>query len=55
MTRDLEVMKTIIAEKEKEKEINKAELQELDAEGKEMAEHKRFTIDMVAAPVDPLR
>ena len=53
MTRDLEVMKTIIAEKEKE--INKAELQELDAEGKEMAEHKRFTIDMVAAPVDPLR
>lgn len=46
-------MKTIIAEKEKE--INREELQELDAEGKEMAEHKRFTIDMVAAPVDPLR
>jgi len=53
MTRDLNVMDAI--QKEKEKEVNAEELMPLDPEGVTVAEHKRFTIDMVGTPVDPLR
>ena len=51
--KDLEIMQQIM--REKEKEISAAQQQALDAEGKEMAEEKRFTFDIPAAPSDPLR
>lgn len=50
---DLDVMTAIQAEKAKE--IAAEELQELDPEGDKLAEGKRFTFDVVATPVDPLR
>lgn len=53
MERDLETMAAIQAEKEKE--IEAEELQPLDDEGETMAEHKRFTFDVVDIPSDPLR
>lgn len=53
MTRDLKVMGQIMDQKDRE--ISAAQLQPMDAEGIEMAKHKRFTIDMVGTPVDPLR
>lgn len=53
MTRDLDTMKVII--NQKEKDIEAAELQPMDPEGKKMGEHKRFTFDMVDVPTDPLR
>lgn len=53
MTRDLKVMGQIMDQKDRE--ISAARLQPMDAEGIEMAKHKRFTIDMVGTPVDPLR
>ena len=53
MIRDLAVMDTI--QKQKNREIETKELHPLDPEGQRMAEHKRFTIDMVGTPVDPLR
>ncbi len=53
MMRDLAVMDAI--QKQKNREIETKDLQPLDPEGKRMAEHKRFTIDMVGTPVDPLR
>lgn len=49
----LKVMDQI--QKEKEKEIEKQTLQPLDGEGTKMAEHKRFTFDIVDIPSDPLR
>ena len=53
MTRELEIMSEI--QNEKEKEIVASVLQPLDAEGVALAEHKRFTFDIVAIPSDPLR
>ena len=55
MTRDIETMAAIQAEKEKE--IAEGEQQQLDAEGEAMAENKRMTFDMPinVAKVDPLR
>ena len=53
MTRDLNVMDAI--QKEKEKEIIAKELMPLDPEGVTVAEHKRFTLDLVDTPTDPLR
>ena len=53
MTRDLDVMATIMAEKEKD--IASGEQQPLNAEGEKMAEHKRFTFDVIDTPSDPLR
>ena len=53
MTRDLDIMNAIQEEREKELEVE--ELQPLDAEGKALAEHKRFTFDIVDIPNDPLR
>ena len=53
MNRDLNIMNVI--QEEKEREINQEELQPLDAEGTALAEHKRFTFDIVDTPTDPLR
>ena len=53
MTRDLDTMKTIIDQKEKD--IEASELQPMNSEGKTLAEHKRFTFDVVTVPTDPLR
>ena len=39
----------------KVKDIEKKKLQPLDPEGQALAEHKRFTFDIVNTPVDPLR
>ena len=52
-TRDLDVMHSI--QKEKAKELAKKEMQPLDPEGEAMAEHKRFTFDIIDTPTDPLR
>lgn len=51
--KSLETMTQIQAEKEKE--INVQEQLPLDAEGKALAEHKRFTFDVISVPSDPLR
>lgn len=53
MTRQLDVMENIM--ETKEREIKEKEIIPLDEEGKTLAEHKRFTLDMVGTPVDPLR
>lgn len=53
MTRELEIMDTI--QTQKAEELAAAELQPLDDEGVAMAEHKRFTFDVVDTPSDPLR
>ena len=53
MTRDLNTIAKI--QHEKDREIEAARMQPLDQEGIVMAKHKRFTIDMVGVPVDPLR
>jgi len=53
MERELETMKVIM--EEKEKDISKKEIPPLDAEGKKLAEHKRFTFDVIDSPTDPLR
>ncbi len=53
MKRDLDTMDFI--QNEKIKEVQKEDLMPLDEEGVMVAEHKRFTIDMVGTPVDPLR
>ena len=53
MRRELEVMDKI--QTQKTRDIEKGTLQPLNPEGIRMAEHKRFTIDMVGTPVDPLR
>ena len=52
-TRELNVMNAI--QTQKSKEIAAKELQPLDPEGRELAEHKRFTFDIINTPVDPLR
>lgn len=53
MTRDLKVMSEI--QDDKQKVISRSTPMELDAEGKEVAERKRYTIDVIDTPVDPLR
>lgn len=53
MERDINVMDII--QREKEKDIERERAHELDPEGTSMAEHKRFTLDLVDVPTDPLR
>jgi hypothetical protein len=53
MSRDLDTMTQIV--NEKEKDIEASELQPMNPEGRYMAEHKRFTFDVVDVPTDPLR
>lgn len=53
MDRDLAVMNAI--QTQKEIEIDAGELIPLDAEGQALAEHKRFTFDVINVPNDPLR
>lgn len=53
MERDLSIMDQI--QRQKEKDIEKSELLPLDEEGKRLADGKRFTIDIIDAPSDPLR
>lgn len=50
---DLDVMAEIQAEKARE--ISAEPLMDLDPEGAELAEGKRFTFDVIETPVDPLR
>lgn len=52
-TRDIEIMKHIM--EEKEKELLDEELPPLDAEGIALTEHKKETLDVVTIPGDPLR
>lgn len=49
----LETM-TLIQE-EKAREIGGVQQPALDAETKKLAEHKRFTFDVIETPSDPLR
>lgn len=53
MERDISIIDTI--QREKEKDIEREQAHNLDPEGTSMAEHKRFTLDLVDVPVDPLR
>lgn len=53
MSRDLDTMAQIV--NQKEKDIEASELQPMNPEGRYMAEHKRFTFDVVDVPTDPLR
>lgn len=50
---DLKEMETI--QNQKAKDIVKEELHPLNPEGGALAEHKRFTFDIIDTPVDPLR
>ena len=53
MSERLESMTAII--NEKSKEIETMEQPPLDNEGVALAEHKRFTFDIIDTPIDPLR
>ena len=53
MERDINVIDTI--QREKEKDIQRERAHDLNPEGNTMAEHKRFTLDLVDIPTDPLR
>lgn len=53
MDKDLNVMDQI--QQQKEKDIENSELIPLNEEGKKIAQGKRFTIDIIDAPSDPLR
>ena len=53
MTRNIRVIDEI--QKEKSREMEEKDLMPLDPEGVRVAEHKRFTFDIVETPVDPLR
>ena len=53
MSKDLEVMETI--QKQKARDIDAEEQQPLDPEHAARAKHKRFSIDVVDTPTDPLR
>lgn len=52
-TRDIDTIDAIQATKAKE--LAGRELPPLDPEHEALAEHKRFTFDIVATPTDPLR
>ena len=53
INRDVNTMNQI--QTQKEKDIEKEQLQQLNPEGRKLAEHKRFTFDIVDIPSDPLR
>lgn len=53
MIRDINIIDAI--QKEKGRDLAGKVLQPLNPEGKKMAEHKRFTFDIINTPVDPLR
>lgn len=53
MSKDISVIDTI--QNQKEKDIAKRGQPVLDPEGIKVAEEKRYTIDIVDAPIDPLR
>ena len=53
MERQLSDMDAI--QQEKTKDIERKGAHPLDPEGKTMAEHKRYTFDIIDTPVDPLR
>lgn len=42
-------------QEEKDREQRAAQLKPLDPETKKLAEHKRFTFDVINVPTDPLR
>lgn len=51
--RDLSVMEAIMAQKERD--IGRDGQPALDPEVETVAEHKRYTFDVIDTPVDPLR
>lgn len=53
MKKSLDTMVKI--QNEKATDLKKDEMKRLDHEGRYMAEHKRFTFDVIDIPVDPLR
>lgn len=53
MTRELDTMEEIM--EQKETDIMADGVPELDPETEALAEHKRFTFDIVNIPTDPLR
>lgn len=53
MDRDLNTMNTIL--EQKEKDIESAQLPELDDEIEFLTSGKRITFDIIAIPSDPLR
>ena len=53
MSNDLNTMVTIMDEADKAHEAE--QMIPLDDEGRALAEHKRFTFDVISVPVDPLR
>ena len=53
MNKEFEELEKI--QSQKAKDIENDRLQPLDAEGRVLAEHKRFTFDIIDTPVDPLR
>ncbi len=53
MIRDINIINAI--QKEKNREIAQNDLPPLDPEGVKLAEHCRFTFDIIATPIDPKR
>lgn len=53
MTRDINVIDAI--QKQKTKELEGKSIPPLDPEGIRLAEHCRFTFDIIDTPVDPKR
>lgn len=53
MIRDLHIMDQI--QTQKERDIKREALMPLAAEGKSLADGKRFTFDIITIPSDPLR
>lgn len=53
MSRDLNTMGAI--QEQKANELKTQAIQPLNLEGVALAEHKRFTFDIIDTPVDPLR
>ena len=53
MAMDINVMDEI--QRQKARDMANKDLQPLNPEGEAIAEHKRFTFDIISTPVDPLR
>ncbi|MBQ9065705.1 MAG: hypothetical protein IJ123_09690 [Blautia sp.] len=53
MTRDINIIDAI--QNEKNKDLGRKDIPPLDPEGVKLAEHCRFTFDIIATPVDPKR
>lgn len=53
MSRDLETMTEIM--EQKSRDLERDGQPEMDEEAKRLAEHKRFTFDVIDIPTDPLR